>query len=434
MHEALQCIEAMIEEGGVHQVATANVDYLVHATKDAEYRRVLCVCDLVVADGMPIVWASHLFGVPLRERVTGADLVPHLVRLSGLKGYRIFLLGATPEVAEAAERQMRIMSPDVRVVGRLSPPIRPLNEFDNEPILAAIEAASPDILLVAFGSPKQEKWISRHRDRLKVPVCIGIGGTLDFLAGTVRRAPLWMQRSGLEWAFRMGANPQRLAPRYFRDAVWMARYLCGQLIARRAVRNRQDTLKIAVDRVGNVSVISVTGAMAGSGLVSLEKALSSAVLSRRPIVLDLAGTSFLGADGLWILALLLRRASQSNCEVWLASLSRSLDRQLRAAHFQGLFLSAASSLEAIRGISRGSLQLNVELGNGWAVCRIAGELPLGARQTLEEICLCLRQSCDHFELDASGVAEFNSSGLIDAIQSSETVPYAEPAARAVGAA
>ena len=141
MQDALTRIEEMIAEGGMHQVATANVDYLVHAMKDSEYRRTLCLCDMVVADGMPIVWASRLFGIPLKERVAGADLVPELVRLSGLKGYTIFLLGATAEVIEAAERQMKILSPNVRVVGRMSPPVKPLDQFDDEPILAAIEQA-----------------------------------------------------------------------------------------------------------------------------------------------------------------------------------------------------------------------------------------------------------------------------------------------------
>jgi N-acetylglucosaminyldiphosphoundecaprenol N-acetyl-beta-D-mannosaminyltransferase len=333
-------------------VATANVDYLVHATKDSEYRHILCMCDLVVADGMPIVWTSRLFGIPLRERVTGADMVPELVRLSGRKGYTIFLLGATPEVAEMAERQMQIMSPGVRVVGRMSPPVRPLNDFDNEPILAAIEEAHPDILLVAFGSPKQEKWISRNRHRLNVPVCIGIGGTLDFMAGTVKRAPAWMQKTGMEWIFRMCVDPVRLVPRYSADALWMFRYLVGQLFVQGLFRRPAAALNVSENVVSGVNVVAATGAMTGSGLAELAQTLTLAIASGQSVVLDLSATSHLGADGLWTLAAMLRHASQNKSEVWLAGISRSLKRQLRAAHFEGLLQSADTVRDAIGHISR----------------------------------------------------------------------------------
>ena len=227
----------------------------------------------------------------------------------------------------------------------------------------------PDILLVAFGSPKQEKWISRNRARLTVPVCIGIGGTLDFMAGTVRRAPMWMQRSGLEWVFRMYVDPKRLGPRYFTDAVWMARYLFVQLVVQRAFQYRQQELKVNLEPNDSVTVIGVAGAMTGSGLSTLDNALAVALMSGRPIVLDLAQTSHLGADGMWTLAGLLRRASQHSCDVWLAGMSRELERQLRAAHFEGLLQSAPSASEAVKEISRGRQRVNLGLAESWEAQR-----------------------------------------------------------------
>lgn len=351
MDEALGRIEDMIEEGGFHQVATANVDFLVHAKNDLEYRKALCMCDLVVADGMPIVWVSGLFGAPLSGRVAGSDMVPLLINLSAKKGYTIFLLGATPEVIEAAERKMQIDSPGVRIVGRMSPPIRPLDKFDNEPILAEIERVRPDILLVAFGSPKQEKWIARNRHRLNVPVCIGIGGTLDFMAGTVSRAPMWMQNSGLEWVFRMCVDPHRLIPRYFADAVWMARYLFVQVAVQQSFRLRQQDLEVTHDAIGTVSIFGVTGSLTGAGLDKLNEALTPVLHSGRPLVLDLTATSHVGADGLWALAGLLRRAAQNGCELFLAGLSKSLERQLSAAHFVGLFNISPTSSDAVHQIA-----------------------------------------------------------------------------------
>ncbi len=435
MVETLQHIENMIEQGGTHQIATANVDYLVHAVKDIEYRRNLCMCDLVVADGMPIVWASRLFGIPLRERVAGADLVPQLVRLSALKGYSLFLLGATPQVAEAAEQRMKLLGPGVRIAGRLSPPVRPLDQFDNAAILEEIERAKPDILLVAFGSPKQEKWIGRNRDKLNVPVCIGIGGTLDFIAGTVRRAPKWMQHSGLEWLFRLSVDPQRLAPRYCADALWLARYIFTQVVVQRAFRYRQQNLKIDLDSIGSINILAVSGAMTGAGLRTLETAASSALVSGRPIVLDLTATSHLGADGLWTLAGLLRTANQRGCEVWLAGASRSLERQFRAAHFQDLFKSVPALRDAIRGISRNRLQINLELGDKWAICRLSGDLPSSARPVLEEILSCVRQANDHLELDASGMTDFDPDHLISPVRQSEKTAFGEtPRTRTTGTA
>jgi N-acetylglucosaminyldiphosphoundecaprenol N-acetyl-beta-D-mannosaminyltransferase len=234
MNETLLRIEDFLRDGSFHQIATANVDYLVNAGKNFLYKEILSGCDLVVADGMPVVWACSLLGTPLKERVTGSDLVPRLAGLSRQKGYRLFLLGASPKVSELAAT--RLLKMGARIAGRLSPRPCALEQFDNDKILTEIEKANPDILLVALGSPKQEIWIHQHRDRLKVPVCIGIGGSFDFLAGAVPRAPGWMQEAGLEWCFRMWAEPRRLARRYMTDALWMARHFTVQLALNLATR------------------------------------------------------------------------------------------------------------------------------------------------------------------------------------------------------
>jgi len=412
MEETLERIDSFIAEGSFHQIATANIDYLVQATKDPEHRHTLCMCDLVVADGMPIVWISRLFGAPLKERVTGADLVPRLARLSSEKKYGIFLLGAQAKVSEGAALRLKSIYPGVRIVGRLSPPVLPIDEFDDDAIIREIEQANPHILLVAFGSPKQEKWINRNRHRLRVPVCIGVGGSLDFLAGAVPRAPRWMQQSGLEWLYRIWAEPRRLAGRYVIDAVWMMRYLTVQLAVSVAARRNGGALQIAVESLGSVNIIRVSGLMTGSRLVRLEQ--SAAVVTERggALVLDLTAVSYLGADGLRMLAGLSRAAKNRSGEIWLSGLTPALIRTLRSAHLDGLFCSAPSALDAVRQVSGGRLQLNLELGEGWAVCRIGGRIPEGAHFTLDEICRRVLETNEHFEFDASGVPEFNPSGLL----------------------
>jgi N-acetylglucosaminyldiphosphoundecaprenol N-acetyl-beta-D-mannosaminyltransferase len=435
MQQALDRIEGFISSGGMHQVATANLDYLVNATGDQEYRRILAMCDLVLADGMPLVWASRLFGVPLPERVAGSDLVPQLARLSSEKGYRIFLLGASPENAEAAAQRMEVLNPGVQIVGKLSPPIRPIDEFDNGPILEAIERARTDILLVAFGSPKQEKWIGRNRHLLKAHVAIGIGGSLEFLAKSIQRAPAWMQEYSLEWLYRMWQEPRRLAPRYYRDAVWVGRNLPRELIRNLAGRRRYSGLRLSISTIGAVQIIRVDGAMTGSELPKLGHILSEAVVSSGPVVLDMAGTGHIGADGLWTLAGLLRKATKQGCELWLTGLSPSLLRTLRGARFEGLINSAASALDAVRQISRGRLQINLELGENWATCRIVGDISPAVQATLEQICQSIRMTNQHFEFDASGVTDFDPSHLLTPVRPSGRVVYVDaPHIKAAGLA
>jgi N-acetylglucosaminyldiphosphoundecaprenol N-acetyl-beta-D-mannosaminyltransferase len=410
MEETLWKIEEFIRDGSFHQIATANVDYLVNAVNNPEYREILCRCDLVVADGMPVVLASRLLGSPLAERVAGADLVPRLARLSCDKNYGVFLLGASPEVSEVAA--LRLEELGARIVGRRSPPPLPLAEFDNNDILAEIERANPDILLVAFGSPKQEMWIHRNRERLKVPVCIGIGGSLDMLVGAVSRAPIWMQRASLEWVYRLCVEPRRLARRYLKDALGMARYFTVQLALSVTTRRSGSALQIGIESIGSVSILSPSGMMTGPRVAQLEHAAFSAADRGGALVVDLAGVSYLGADGVRTLAGLLRAAAKRGCQLWLAGVTPALARTLRASCCEGLFRAVPSVLDAVRQASEGRLQLNLELGEGWAVCRIGGEIPRGALGTLEGICRQVLQTNEFFEFDGSGVPEFDASGLV----------------------
>ena len=234
MHGVLARLEAFLCERGFHQVATANTDYLVNALRDPELREILSAAHLVTPDGMPVVWASRLLGQALPERVTGVDLIPPLATLAAREGYRLYLLGAQPEVNAGACERLRADYPALQLVGSAAPPDSALETMDTEAILEDIERTQPDILLVAFGNPKQEKWIYRNRERLRnVPVCIGVGGTFDFLAGRTRRAPLWMQRRGLEWLFRLSQEPRRLFKRYNRDFWLFGFHLLRQYVALR---------------------------------------------------------------------------------------------------------------------------------------------------------------------------------------------------------
>jgi N-acetylglucosaminyldiphosphoundecaprenol N-acetyl-beta-D-mannosaminyltransferase len=210
--EALDSIERLVDTGRGGAVFTPNTDHLVTAEDDAALREAYADADLALVDGMPVVWASRLLGTPLPERISGADLTPILLERASHRGLRVYLFGAGPGVAEKAAERLR--GRGVVVAGTASPFVGLTAEPDEDEVVAQVRAARPDLVLVALGSPKQERFIHRRARQLAPAVCIGVGATLDFLAGTVRRAPRWMSRAGLEWLFRLIQEPRRLARRY----------------------------------------------------------------------------------------------------------------------------------------------------------------------------------------------------------------------------
>ncbi len=208
-------IDAFVQARKPHQVIAANVDFLRLGTQDPSFRVLMNSADLVLPDGMPLVWASRLLGDPLPERTSGVEIIHECSRLAAEKGYSIFLLGALPGVAEEAARVLQAHHPGLRIAGTYSPPQGPLSPDEEERTIRIIQEMQPDILFVAFGAPRQDQWIRSNLQRLGVPVCMGVGGAFDMLAGRVRRAPLWMRNRGLEWLYRLVQEPGRLWKRYF---------------------------------------------------------------------------------------------------------------------------------------------------------------------------------------------------------------------------
>jgi N-acetylglucosaminyldiphosphoundecaprenol N-acetyl-beta-D-mannosaminyltransferase len=243
MEETVGSIVEMVKSGNIGQyVCTGNLDHLLLLQKDELFRSIYAKADLVVADGMPVVWLSRLSGeTPLRERVAGSDLFWQLARVSHKEDIRLFFLGGSPGAAERAAENVRRRYPDVKICGIYCPPHEKFGTPEEEArIQATIKAAQPDILLVGFGAPKQEKWIVRNREILEVPVCIGVGGTFEMAGGIVRTAPKWVQRSGMEWLYRMAQDPRRLWRRYIAgDLPFFVRLYCETAIA--SARNRKKS-------------------------------------------------------------------------------------------------------------------------------------------------------------------------------------------------
>jgi N-acetylglucosaminyldiphosphoundecaprenol N-acetyl-beta-D-mannosaminyltransferase len=211
--EALDAIEHLVASGAGGFVVTPNIDHVVNLERDPALRQAYAAAKLTLVDGKPLVWASRLLGAPFPEKISGADLVPLLLQRAALHHWRLYLLGAGPGVAQEAAEKIAQMG--VAIVGTDSPNLSSrVDASESEPVIERIRSARPDLVLVAFGCPKQELWMLRAQDRIRPAVSIGVGITLDFIAGRVKRAPAWMSRSGLEWLFRLSQEPRRLWRRY----------------------------------------------------------------------------------------------------------------------------------------------------------------------------------------------------------------------------
>src|SRR5262245_61901777 len=219
--QTLDRIDRLIAARRPSFVITANLNYAMLTDTDDRLKRVNERAAIVVADGMPLVWWSRLGPRRLPERVAGSDLIYGLCERAAAKGHRVYFLGAGPGTAAEAAEALTNRYPDLQVVGTECPPFRPLSEAEEAEQVARIREARPDILVAAFGQPKGELWIAERLERLGVPVAIQLGATLDFVAGRMRRSPRWMQKTGLEWVYRLAQEPRRLAGRYLDNILFV---------------------------------------------------------------------------------------------------------------------------------------------------------------------------------------------------------------------
>ncbi len=219
-------------DGTCQYVVTPNADHAVMLEEHAGLRRAYSDAGLVLVDGMPILLAAKLLRRGIPERVTGSDLVPALFEATSRRNatLRVYLLGAAEGVAARAAVRIEARWPGVKVVGCDSPtPGFEKKPEENDAILERIAIADCDVLVVGLGAPKQELWVHAHRGRIAAPAVLCVGATIDFLAGEKARAPVWMQRVGLEWMHRLASEPRRLARRYLRDAVRFPRLFWREL-------------------------------------------------------------------------------------------------------------------------------------------------------------------------------------------------------------
>lgn len=335
--QTVASIDGRIRSGGRYQIATANLDFVRNARRDPELHRVICECAMVLPDGYPLVLVSRLLGRPLQARLTGADLTPELAKLSAEKGYGIFLLGSSDKNASKTAEILEAQYPGARFVGHYSPATVPLEQMDDDEILRRIHAAKPDILLVAFGNPKQELWVYRNRHRLDVPISIGVGGTLDLIAGQKRRAPLWLQSIGGEWIWRMWLEPGRLGPRYFNDFFALVRYLPGELLVLLRQGRGLAAGGLSVDRQQGHCVIHVHHALTGDLCPTLRDHVRNAIAEDCDVTVDLTAATQMGPDGVGCLLDIRRSLLAKGKKLYLPAVPEGLQRVLDNGALRPLF-------------------------------------------------------------------------------------------------
>ena len=332
--EAVAAIEQMVASRQPHYLVTANVDFLVQAQKDVELRHILTEAHLVLCDGTPLVWASRMLGNPLPERVAGSDLVPVLLKVAAEKQYRVFLLGATPDSVEEAALRLKLKHPSLLLAGCYSPPFSGLLAMDHEEIKRRVREARPDLLFVAFGCPKAEKWMAMHYRDLGVPVVAGVGATIDFLAGRVKRAPRWMQQAGMEWVFRLAGEPRRLFRRYMKD-LWVFgwRIVAQWALLQRLPRVAWWSSKLPAGRWWD----------------------ATRCVGRHCIV-DLSGIRFMDSTEVGLLLTLQKKLHAEGRQFVLASVSRGVKWALALMHLKDHFDIAQDVAAAERFIAERTLE------------------------------------------------------------------------------
>ena len=349
-------IGQMIASRRPHYLVMADVDFTVRALKDVDVRRILIEAHLILCDGMPLVWASRWLGNALPERIASPDLVPALLRVAEEKGWRVFFLGSREETMLRLRKKLSLQHPRLQIAGHLSAPAATLSDMDHAGICRTIREAKPDILLVGFGSPEQEKWINNRYRAAGAPVSIGVGDTLDVLAGTVPRAPIWMQHAGLERVFRVMREPRRLLGRLVADlwcfgwGLW-AQWWRMQLRRRRVSKYRR-LMVVTEKNESGFEVVKISPRFDAAVVREYEWLWKCFAAAPAHLLFDMAHVQFIDSTGIGLLIRLHKTLATSSCRFVLVSPTAIAQQSLERVHLPGL-LAIVSSLNEAREIVAG---------------------------------------------------------------------------------
>lgn len=345
---AVECIWAAAGRSAPFLLSTPNLNFLVISQENPEFRESLLLSDLSPADGVPVIWIARLLGIPLTGRTAGSDIFDALKSTRAPHKLTVFFFGGAEGVAEAAGRALNAQASGLQYVGSIFPGYGSIDAMSGDEILNRINATHADVLIAALGAQKGQLWLLRNHHRLRIPVRAHLGAALNFQAGTVKRAPPSMRKLGLEWLWRIKEEPQ-LWRRYFHDGIVFMRLLvfrviplalCGRLLRLRGLE-KQD---LGVWRVDNDQ--SITLALRGPAVSRhVDQAIASfgsALITKKPIILDLTDTCVLDARFLGLLLMLRKSLKGQGLALNLVGVSRRLKRLLRL-HGAEFLLSTGSA-------------------------------------------------------------------------------------------
>lgn len=317
-------------------LSTPNLNFAIACLEDPQFRLSVIQSDLSIADGMPLIWIARATGLPITERVAGSSLFQSLREAAlpaGTLPMRVYFFGGPPGVAQAACEKLNAASSSMIGVGYDSPGFGSIEDMSDAASIARINASDADFLVVALGAKKGQAWIQHNLAQLKVPLISHLGAVVNFVAGTVSRAPTWAQKTGLEWLWRIKEEPQ-LWRRYWNDGLGLLTLLADRVIPLALARRRQmpsralfDTAVVAVEEQEDDCILTLSGAIGQANIARLRAALQTAARSHKPLVLDCAGLDHVDSAALALLMLLYGACHQAKRPWALLAVKPAVRRQ-----------------------------------------------------------------------------------------------------------
>ena len=359
LDSVLRRIEAAASAPSPFFLSTPNLNFLVQALTDSDFRESLLQSDLCPPDGMLIVWLGRLLGVPIRNRVAGADIL-NALKFVGRSEHnlKLFFFGGARGIASAAARAFNASANGCRCVGWLYPGFCSVEELSKDTIIETINSSGAEFLVVSLGAKKGQSWLVRNAGKLRIPIRAHLGAWVNFEAGALKRAPVIMRNLGLEWLWRIKEEP-RLWKRYWHDALILLQLLCLRvlpLVIYRVIAQSKPRSQFSIDIIGldeEESRVKICGAATQHNIKEIIRRCSVAVSAKRQVVIDLSGTRAIDARFLGFLFMLRNSLGRHGAKVRLVGLSRSVQRQFRLNGVEFL-LQPEASVTCVTQVKRGS--------------------------------------------------------------------------------